>query len=322
MKRISLCLVVVLAVLLARTAAQEQKPPPRKGREPRSRAGAPRVGRTQQPQKSVVFKRTPQAELNLHFYFPKDWESDDRRPAIVFWFGGGFVGGSPAQFYPKAEYFAGRGLVCAAAEYRVRNAHGTGLDKCVEDARSAMRWLKQHAAEYGIDQEKVIASGGSAGGTLSLLTALGGPDAEDDPKDVSPRPCAMVLFNPAQGEAVTSRVDPKLCDRPRVLEQIAGLDRPQEGLPPAIFFFGTNDRLLVPSREFCRKSIALGNRCELWTAEGQRHGFFNRSPWHEATLRKADEFLASLGYLQGPPTIKTSPEVTLKRKLPEGGPQQ
>jgi acetyl esterase/lipase len=315
MKPIALSTAVVLTVLLAFSVAQESRP--QKSRGPRKQADA--SGVPPQPHKSLVFKKTPQGELKLHFFFPRDWKPDDRRPAIMFWFGGGFVGGSPAQFYAKSEYFAGRGLVCAAAEYRVKNAHGTSLDKCVEDARSAIRWVKQHAGEYGIDPDKVIASGGSAGGTLSLLVALAtGPDAEEDPKDVSPRPCAMVLFNPAQGEAVTSRIDPQLCDKPRLLEQIAGLDRPQPDQPPMIVFFGTEDRLLMPSQQFCRQTLRLGNRCELWTAEGQGHGFFNRSPWHEATLFEADKFLASLGYLQGPPTIKTGGDAVLKRQLPEG----
>ena len=314
MKQISFPVALVLAVLLSFATAQEQKSRTRKNRA----AKAPSVKPAKPPQKSLVFKKTPQGDLKVHFYFPPDWKPDDRRPAMVFWFGGGFVGGAPAQFYAKAEYFAGRGLVCAAAEYRVKNAHGTSLDKCVEDARSAMRWMKQHADEYGIDPQKVVASGGSAGGTLSILVALAtGPDAKDDPEGVSPRPCAMVLFNPAQGEAVISRIDPKLCDKPQLIEQIAGLDRPEEGQPPAIVFFGTNDRLLTPSQKFCRQAIGLGNRCELWTAEGQGHGFFNRSPWHEATLFRADQFLVSLGYLQGPPTIKPVPTAVLQQRLPE-----
>jgi acetyl esterase len=314
MRTISFFGILALVVLLSSTTAQEQRPRTRKNRAARPAGAKP----TQSPQKSLVFKKTLQGDLKVHFYFPPDWKSKDRRPAIVFWFGGGFVGGSPAQFYTKAEYFAGRGLVCALAEYRVKNTHGTSLDKCVEDARSAMRWMKQHAEEYGVDPQKVIASGGSAGGTLSILVALAtGPDAEDDPDDVSPKPCAMVLFNPAQGEAVISRIDPKLCDKPRLIEQIAGLDRPEQGQPPAIVFFGTDDRLLIPSQKFCRKASELGNRCELWTAQNQGHGFFNRSPWHEATLFKADQFLGSLGYLQGHPTIKYSTEAVLRQRLSE-----
>jgi acetyl esterase/lipase len=269
------------------------------------------------PDKSPIFKQTPQGDLRLHFYFPDLWTPHDKRPAMVFWFGGGFVGGTPAQFYSKAEYFASRGLVCACAEYRVKNVHGTGIDKCVEDARSAMRWIKSHAAELGIDPRKVIAAGGSAGGSLSLLVALGdGPDAPGEATQISPRPSAMVLFNPAQGQAVISRVEGEGEEKARIVRWITPMNRPQQGQPPAIFFFGTADPLLPASRDFCRQALAQGNACELWTAEGIGHGFFNQQPWHDATLRKADEFLGSLGYVEGEPRIKARADAVLNRELP------
>ena len=289
--------------------------PKTKKQRPDATADVAQVKPGRAPDQSMVFKKTPQGELKLHCYFPKDWKANDRRPGIVFWFGGGFVGGSPSQFYAKAEYLASRGLVCICAEYRVKNTHGTGLDKCAEDARSAMRWVKQHGTELGVDPARVIASGGSAGGTLSLLVALGdGPDATEDDTRISPRPCALVLFNPAQGDAVMSRIGGEGEDHARVVRLIAPLNEPKKGLPPAIFFFGTADQLLIPSRTFCEKSIALGNRSELWTAAGMPHGFFNRQPWHDATLRKADEFLTGLGYLQGEPKIVVPAAAILQRE--------
>ena len=292
-------------------------PNPKK-KEPAAKAVRPRVKPLRDPDKSMVFKKTPQGDLKVYCYFPKDWKADDKRPGIVFWFGGGFVGGTPSQFYSQAEYLASRGLVCVCAEYRVRNTHATGIDKCAEDARSAMRWVKQHAAELGVDPTRVIASGGSAGGTLSLLVALGtGPDAADDDTSISPKPCALVLFNPAQGEAVMSRIGGEGEAHERAVRQIAPLNEPQKNLPPAIFFFGASDRLLIPSREFCEKSLALGDQCELWVAEGMSHGFFNGQPWHDATLRKADEFLTALGYLKGGPQIKAPANAVLKHELPK-----
>src|SRR5437870_3464982 len=81
----------------------------------------------------LVYKTTPQGELKINLYFPPDWKRGDRRPSIVFFFGGGFVGGTPAQFTHKAEYFAGRGMVAASAEYRVRNVHHTGPEMSIED---------------------------------------------------------------------------------------------------------------------------------------------------------------------------------------------
>lgn len=296
--------------------ADEPKQPVAPAKGPRSGADRSPVHPGRMPDKIVVFKKTPQGELTLHFYFPKTWAATDKRPAMVFWFGGGFVGGSPTQFYAKAEYFSSRGLVCACAEYRVKGKHGTLIDKCAEDARSAMRWIKGHASELGIAPGKVIASGGSAGGTLSLLVARDkGPDAKDDDLRISPRPCAMVLFNPAVGEPVLGVIGRGGEDQAAVNAQIAALNAPQQNEPPAIFFYGTEDRMFLDvAREFCRKAKAQGLRCELWTAAGKPHGFFNGPPWHEATLRQADEFLASLGYLQGPPEIKPAAEAVLKRE--------
>ena len=49
---------------------------------------------------------------------------------------------------------------------------------------------------------------------------------------------------------------------------------------------------------------ALTNRTETYFAQGAKHGFFNGSPWLERTLRRADQFLASLGYLSGPPSFQ------------------
>ena len=62
--------------------------------------------------------------------------------------------------------------------------------------------------------------------------------------------------------------------------------------------------MLDHARVFADKSKALGNRCEVFTGAGQPHGFFNRAPWQEVTLRQADVFLTSPGYLKGEPTVK------------------
>lgn len=50
--------------------------------------------------------------------------------------------------------------------------------------------------------------------------------------------------------------------------------------------------------DFLAKAKELGSTAEIYWAEGQPHGFFNKSPWMERTLQRADEFLASLGYLK------------------------
>src|SRR5688500_2315402 len=79
-----------------------------------------------------VYKKTPQGELTLHGFFPADWTVADRRPVIVFFFGGGWKNGSFTQFVPQSEYFASRGIVALSADYRIESKHKTTPDAAVE----------------------------------------------------------------------------------------------------------------------------------------------------------------------------------------------
>lgn len=248
-----------------------------------------------------VFKRTPQGELKLYIHYPPDWKKSDHRPAIIFFFGGGWRHGTATQFEPQAAYLATRGLVSARADYRIATQHKTTPEKCVEDAKGAVRWLRSHAGELGVDPGKIIGSGGSAGGHLAAATALvPGYDAKEDDTQVSCKPNALVLFNPALNFPEFSIKDAD----GKALDGFWPTPFLKKGAPPAIIFFGSNDKMASQGREFLAKAKTLGNRAELYIADGQPHGFFNRSPWTEVTARQSDLFLASLGYLQGDPTLK------------------
>lgn len=263
-----------------------------------------------------LYRKTPEGELFLHLFYPPDWNKGDARPAIVFFFGGGWKNGAYTQFVPQAEYFASRGLVTASADYRISSKHKTTPDKCVEDAKSAIRWVRRHAKELGVDPNRIIASGGSAGGHLAAATALLDRfDAADDDLSISCTPNALVLFNPAlnltliEGRSIT---DAAGADISKPFSPTFFL---RKGAPPAIIFFGTADKLLTHGTEYADKAKDLGVRAELYTAADQPHGFFNRSPWCEVTARKADEFLASLGYLNGEPNVRIPADApALKRE--------
>ncbi len=266
--------------------------------------------------REIVYKTTPQGELKLHVFSPKgEVQAAVLRPCIVFFFGGGWKSGSFLQFVPHAEYLASRGMVAISADYRILNVHHTTPDKAVEDAKSAIRWVRGHATDLGIDPGKVIAGGGSAGGHLAACTALvTAYDAEADDKKISAKPDALVLFNPALNIATLFKkgggagVSPLTAE---VAEAITPNSFINKSTPPAILFFGTADKLKAGGDEYIQKARALGLRAEMWTAADMPHGFFNREPWLQVTVRKMDEFLASLGYLGGSPTIK----------LPESAPE-
>lgn len=271
------------------------------GAQPEARK-APRLTSAEIKTVDHVYRKTAEGELVAHTFLPAGWKATDKRPVIVFFFGGGWKNGTYTQFVPQAEYLASRGIVAISADYRIQSKHKTTPEKCVEDARSAIRWVRANADKLGIDPDKVIASGGSAGGHLAATTALlESFDAKEDDLKISCKPNAMVLFNPALHVKNRPVLDASGKDIRDAFWPNAGL---KKGTPPTIIFFGTSDGLLEGGREFLSRSKQLGNRAELWTAADMPHGFFNRSPWLEITTHKTDEFLGSLGYLQGKPTLE------------------
>ena len=256
-----------------------------------------------------VYKNAGGTDLKIYIFNPPGHSATQRRPAIVFFFGGGWSSGSPAQFENQCRYLASLGMVAMTADYRVKNRQGVAAVECVRDAKSAIRWVRQNAGRLGVDPNHIAAGGGSAGGHLAA--AAGVIDGLDEPGEnlkISSRPNALVLFNPALVLApVAGESNAKFPD----LRERAGVDPVQispwhhvrKGAPPTIIFHGKADTTVpyATAEMFASKMKDAGNRCELVGFEGAAHGFFNfgrqGSQGYRETLRRAAEFLQSLGYL-------------------------
>ncbi len=267
--------------------------------------------------RTETYKTIGDVKLDLTIQLPDGWKAEDKRPAIVFFFGGGWTGGSTRQFENQARYLASRGMVAMAADYRVASRHQVKAASCVADAKSAIRWVRANAAKLGIDPERIAAGGGSAGGHLAAAVAtLPGLDDPADDKSVSCVPAALVLFNPALVLAPAEGADLKGFLEKVTAErfgceptEISPLHHVKAGTPPTIIFHGKADTTVPYSSVelFTARMVKAGNRCELVGAEGQQHGYFNFGKGGNehafATLTAADQFLASLGWLKGEPTV-------------------
>jgi len=86
-------------------------------------------------------------------------------------------------------------MVTARADYRVKSRHGVTPKECVDDARSAVRWFRENAGKLGVDPNRIVASGGSAGGHIAACTTLM-PEEELKDEKVSCKANALILFNP------------------------------------------------------------------------------------------------------------------------------
>ena len=250
-----------------------------------------------------VYKTIGGNDLRLHVFSSTPSAGAARRPAIVFFFGGGWTQGTVTQFVPQAQHFAKRGMVAIVADYRVRLRHGTTALEAMADARSAIRWVRSQAATLGIDADRIVAAGGSSGGHIALSAAVF--DTFDEPgedKKISAKPNALVLFNPAVDTSRAPAPSERFGTRGR---DASPAQHVAAGLPPILIVHGKADATVpyADVERFCTEAAARGNRCQLVGYEGAAHGFFNAAvaegKWYRETLLEADRFLTTLGYLPG-----------------------
>lgn len=249
---------------------------------------------------TYVYKNIGGTELRLHVFNPPKHSSSVRRPAIVFFFGGGWRTGSVDQFVPQAHYLAERGMVAIVADYRVFGRHKTSPFESMADAKSAIRWVRSQASVLGIDPHRIAASGGSAGGHLALSTAVFGSfDEPLENHDISSKPNALVLFNPGVDTSTAKAFGTRGTEGSPVHHM-------GRELPPTVIFHGMADTRVpyADVERFCLKAREFGNRCDLHGYEGATHGFFNPNvaggKWYWETLLEADRFLTDIGYLPKP----------------------
>jgi acetyl esterase/lipase len=194
------------------------------------------------PDKELTYKTVGETELRLHVFTPSDHKPSDKRAAIVLFHGGGWNSGSPSQFYPHCSHLASRGMVCMAADYRVKDRDNTSPREAVMDGKSAVRWIRGHAGELGIDPDRIAAGGGSAGGHVAAAAGTtAGFEEENEDSDVSSRPNALVLFNPVFDNG------PNGYGHDRVKEywkDISPLHNIDENTPPTVVMLGTEDKLV------------------------------------------------------------------------------
>ncbi len=249
---------------------------------------------------SILYKQVDASSLYLQVDYPQAYDTSKSYPALLFFYGGGWNGGTTEQFAPHAKYFASRGMICFRADYRVKSRQGTSPFESLKDAKSAIRFLRIHARELGVDPHKIVASGGSAGGHLAVACAvIEGFNEEGEDLSVSCIPNALVLFNPVfdngPGGYGYERVG-------EAYKEFSPLHNLREGMPPSVVFLGTEDRLIPveTARYFETVMEKVGSRCDLFLYEGEGHGFFNfrNHELYRDTRDKADEFLSSLGFLE------------------------
>jgi acetyl esterase len=248
--------------------------------------------------------RTESEKQKLWIFRPADVKEDELRPCVFFIHGGGW-GGSPESLAPQSLYLARRGVVCVSIHFNGPKPSPKG---CLADSLSAYRWVKQNGKKYNIDPDRIVVSGGSAGGHLSLaMVTIPGCDHPDDDLSIPIDPKALILFNPAIDLVDGWGGGAKKCEK-------AGIDPSafsparfvKSGLPETLILSGGKDRLvpLTMVNTFMEQMKQHGNKCSFVEYPDAGHSFFNYGKednvYFHQTMDEVEKFLCKLGYIDTP----------------------
>ena len=261
------------------------------------------VGQRFRAVRDVVYRSTPQGDLKVDLYVPYNKEPG---PTMLYIHGGGWQTGSKEQYVLWYLPYLQLGMRVVAVEYRLSGR--APAPAAVEDARCAFLWLAKNGAQYGVDPNRIVITGGSAGGHLALMTAF-----LDDSMDKAcgipgPAPKARAVVD-YYGATDLLPLVPE--DKPHRSKWLSGPYDPVEmarrmspltwvrpGLPPVLMLHGDADKS-VPYSDSVRLGEALsklGVPNELVTVPGGAHG---RHTWTDADIlrgqRRIEAFLKNLG---------------------------
>ena len=257
-----------------------------------------------------VYKTIDTLKLKVDIFYTNQSFKRENNTAIVFFHGGGWAYGSPDEFFTTCERYARLGIIAFSVAYRLSNVEDISPHKsvtpieCVMDAKTAMRWVREHAKKFHLAQNKIVAAGQSAGGHLALCTAMiEDYNEKTDNLDISCRPDAIMLFSSCVN-AVEGWCDRLLADRREKIWSISPSHHIKPGLPPMIEFHGIDDEQ-VPKwtvQFFETEMKKAGNYFELHLYEGRKHYLGGENEkysryYDDDILKIADNFLRKFNLL-------------------------
>jgi acetyl esterase/lipase len=232
----------------------------------------------------------------------KHMDRKEPLPTVVFIHGGGWRNGDKDQHVWECVEYASRGYVAITLSYRLMDE--APFPQCIEDVKTAIRFIKSLAVEYPIDADNIGVWGYSAGAHLALMVGLSHEDewfrSDLYPDFDSSVKCAVAIATPTYFSHVTRRnsvMSEKQSKDPAFIERVSPLSYINKDQIPILMIHGTEDRIVPPHHYRTFKNSSLEKGVENFTlieAEGGGHMFFFKErsykkvvyDYFEANLKK------------------------------------
>jgi acetyl esterase len=250
----------------------------------------------------TTYKTFDDSALKLHIFKPLVKKNKGKRPAIVFFFGGGWSVGSPLQFYKECEYYASKGFVAISAGYRTAYLHKSTAFESVSDAKSAIRWIRENANKYNIDTCKIVAAGASAGGHIAAAAGtIKNLDEVTENKSISSVPNLLLLYYPVVDNSPNGYGSEYIKNR---FTEISPMHNINSMTPPTLIILGTDDPVLsIKQAELYKSKMTnVGGSCKLIFYKNAGHPIFHYrkglSDFYDRIRKDSDDFLIEHDYLK------------------------
>jgi acetyl esterase/lipase len=258
--------------------------------EQSARDWASLVGQRFRAERDIVYRTVDGIALKLDLYIPY---KPAPGPAVLYIHGGGWQTGSKEQYVLWYLPYLQLGLPVVAVQYRLSSV--APAPAAVEDCRCAFRWVAKNGPKYGIDPQRIVITGGSAGGHLALLTAMLDSSFDGACENSGPAPAAAAIINYygatdmeqllRDGLDYLKRWFRGTPDPAALARHISPLTWVRPGLPPVLTLHGDADKS-IPYDHATRLHKALdkaGVPNQVVTIHGGAHG---RHTWSDAdTIR-------------------------------------
>ena len=258
--------------------------------------------------RDLVYARIGARALHLDVFEPPD-AAPAPRPALLFVHGGGWRSGDRSMERPLALRLAASGFVTATVEYRLSGEAQFPAAAC--DLRTAVRWLRAHAAEYRIDSARIGICGGSSGGNLAAFLGVTNrksiceegvvhsSDVQavvdiDGPLDLTRPEESGKDGDPAKPSAAKLWIGFTYRERPDLWRQASPLTHAGPGSAPIAFINSSIERFHVGRDEMIAKLAAAKIETEVHTIPDTPHPFWLFHPWFEETARHVEAFFTRI----------------------------